>query len=285
MILKKPLLVHLHLYYEDMWNEMQNYLQNLEDYPYELYVTLTTRNAKIIEDIKRFKPDAHIFTVANKGYDVWPFLYILNQVNLNDYAYIIKLHTKNSQGIDTRIDKWRLNRKWWKDLLLSSLLGSPAIVKNNLLQLENNPKLGMIGSRYLITDNPINYSKVEHKVKEIMADLGINTPAKITFVSGTMFITRSELFSIFKDKYCENDFEGSVMSGEDGRLSHCLERVFGTYITTAGYQIQGFDKRPYFELTSLRLSIQRFLFQHKITKSNKLIIKICGIPVYSRRLK
>lgn len=232
--------------------------------------------------LKKFKPDAHIFTVANKGYDVWPFLFVLNQIDLNNYSYFIKLHSKNYKGINTRIGKWRLTRKWWNNLLFSSLLGSRKIVKNNLVQMENDPKLGMIGSRYLITDNPINYSSVEQPVKLIMANLGFGNISKIVYVSGTMFLVRAELLGIFKNKYCENNFEEYTKSSIDGQLAHYLERVFGTYVAAQGYSIKGFDRFFAFELSSVALSVLRFLFQYKITKSNKRIIKILGIPIYSQ---
>ena len=35
----KPILVHIHVYYSDMWAELERCLRNLVAYPCEIYVT------------------------------------------------------------------------------------------------------------------------------------------------------------------------------------------------------------------------------------------------------
>ena len=41
--------------------------------------------------------NAKIITVPNKGYDIYPFLIVLSKVKLDEYDYILKIHTKNSR--------------------------------------------------------------------------------------------------------------------------------------------------------------------------------------------
>ena len=45
--------VHLHLYYFEMWDEIKSYLENIGNYPYHLYITITNINTHIIEKIKK----------------------------------------------------------------------------------------------------------------------------------------------------------------------------------------------------------------------------------------
>ena len=52
--LNKPIAVHLHLYYTDMWQELSQQLRNIEGTPYELFVTLVEDNPELISKIKQF---------------------------------------------------------------------------------------------------------------------------------------------------------------------------------------------------------------------------------------
>lgn len=38
--------------------------------------------------------NADFYVVPNLGFDLGPFVYALDKVNLSDYSYVIKLHTK-----------------------------------------------------------------------------------------------------------------------------------------------------------------------------------------------
>ena len=90
----KPILVHLHLYYKDMLKTMLAYIDNISNYDYDLYVTMVEEDENTIKQIKEFNNRANIIKVSNRGFDVWPFICVLQKVNLDDYSYIIKLHTK-----------------------------------------------------------------------------------------------------------------------------------------------------------------------------------------------
>ena len=280
----KPLLVHLHLYYTDMWPEFAKYLSNLSDHNYDLYVTGVEISPKIQQDILSFKKDAKIIITSNRGHDVWPFLCVLNQVDLDKYCYIIKIHTKNTTPNTTiKMNKWSINRYWIRTLLIEALIGSKETIKQNLTNFEKDSKLGMIGSKYLLTSNPKNLIDVIDKIDTIANKIGIKDTSNKTYVSGTMFMARSSLFKIFQNKFKEQDFTLSEKTGSDGALSHILERVFCIAVSAAGYKIQGFDNRLDFEIASMILRIKRFFYQKKITEKGKKIIKICKIPVYIKQ--
>lgn len=89
------ILTHVHLYYIDMWPEIKEKLANIT-VSYDLFVTLNNRNERLQQDILNFKNDAVIQIVDNRGFDVGPFIKLLNSVDLDQYDYIIKLHTKRN---------------------------------------------------------------------------------------------------------------------------------------------------------------------------------------------
>ena len=90
----KPILVHLHLFYPEMWLELKTCINNIASYPFKLYVTMVNEHQDVINDIKMSFNYPHIEIVENRGYDIGPFINIINKTNLDDYSYIVKLHTK-----------------------------------------------------------------------------------------------------------------------------------------------------------------------------------------------
>ena len=90
----KPILVVVHIYYSNLWSELKKSIQSIQAYPFELYVTMTEKKLDSEEDIHQTFPKAKIEIVDNRGYDVGPFVHVLNKLNLDNYSYIVKLQTK-----------------------------------------------------------------------------------------------------------------------------------------------------------------------------------------------
>ena len=278
------LAVHLHIYYTDMWKDIKTYLENMKDYPYHLYVTLTKDNDEIIQEIKKFHKNTTIYIVENRGYDVGGFVYFLNKIDLEQYDLIIKLHTKNRNGCETLINHRYISRNDWYHLLFEGILGSNALFKKNIAKFEANNDLGMIGSKYLITSNIKNCREVKAGVQELMVKFGYSKPQTITFVAGTMFIVRNHLLKQIKDSFSIGDFEISNPNIKDGTLAHILERVFGCIVIAQGYRLNGYDKNSSIGCSSLLRTASNFVYRKKITKNNYLLIKIFKLPVYHRKL-
>lgn len=279
------LAIHLHLYYTDMWNEIQRYLENIGNYPYHLYVTMTQENPSLIKEIKNFHPKTTVFIVENRGYDVGPFIYFLNQIDLSKYDLVLKIHTKNNKkGLDTLLNHRYVSREFWFRLLMGGLFDTTKLFKKNIYQFEQNANLGMIGSKYLITSDIKNSREVRKDVQDTMFKLGFVKPETITFVAGTMFIIRSKLLQKIKDNYTLADFLPTDGTVKDGTLAHVLERVFGCIVIASGYKIKGFDKNKSFECCGTLSLVRHFVYRRKITRSNHLLIKVFKIPVYHRKL-
>lgn len=283
--LSKPVAVHLHLYYTDMWDELCTQLKNLGNTPHRLFVTLVKTDKQLEENIKHSFPDAEVWVVENMGYDIGPFIEFLNRINPDEYSYILKLHSKRpSNGTDTKLNHLPVNRYYWKVLLSQALIGSPQIWEKNLLALEQAPHLGMIASPHLIKRADSSDESLLPQVKENLQHLGLPEISKFSFVAGTMFLVRSELFKILRGKYTIQDFQTTDGQVKDGTFAHVFERLFGAVISAQGYDIKGFDRNYKFVCSAVGKIILRFFYQKKITKHNKMLLKICKIPVFEKNL-
>jgi len=276
------LLIHFHLYYLDQLDYFLEKLSNIEGCTYELYVTMVEKNAEAEQKILRLFPDARILLVPNKGYDVGPFIDVLNRVNLRDYDYVLKVHTKNTSlnNGDKINGKW-ISRKCWMPLLVESLIGSEKIFANNLLRFARHPETGMVASKYLITSSTDSYTNILPQVQNTIKKLSLNVPQKLTFVAGTMFMARAHLFCpIVKAGYTLNDFEPTGRTSQGNQLAHVFERVFGAMITGQQHSIYKNNKGTCkTKFTYIFNRIKHFIVYTKKIDKNTKIIKLFGITV------
>ena len=277
------LAVHLHMYYWEMWPEIKKYLRNLEDYPYDLFVTMNERNAAIEQDIKRVHENTVFFEVENRGYDVGPFVYFLHQIDLEKYDLILKIHTKNNKSGACGVINGRwMSRKYWFMLLIEALIGSKSIFNRNIKAFNQDVYLGMIGSKYLITSSCTK--TVRDGVIENMERLKMSNYLPIRFVAGTMFMVRSEIMQEIKNNYNIDDFLPSDEQKKNENLAHVLERLFGTLTKALGYKICGFDRNKEFEVIGVLGHWWHFVYQKKITKRNYMQIKVLKLPIYRKKI-
>ena len=141
---KSRIAVHLHLYYTNQLGKYLRKIKNLDDYNYDLFVTMNHRDDNVIAKIKKFRENAKIKIVENRGYDVGPFIEFINEIDLNKYDLIIKLHTKNASRHKNNLNGFIFTNRYWANAMLNRLLGSKKQIKNNLRSFKN-PNVGMAG--------------------------------------------------------------------------------------------------------------------------------------------
>ena len=282
--MKKTLLAHLHLYYIEQLDYFIDKLSNIQSIDHDLYITMTENNEDIKHKIISQFPNANILIVPNKGYDVGPFIQLLNKINIDNYEYVLKVHTKNT-SLDTgkKINKIWIHRNCWMHLLVEALIGSQKIFLENIKKFKDNEKIGMIASKYLVTSSTDSYINILDQVYDTIKYLGFSIPEKLTFVAGTMFMIRASLLKpIIKHGYTIDSFEPTEKTGQDNKLAHIFERIFGVLVTSQGREIFS-QKNSIFSVLFLNARrCYHFLYSKKTTKNNHTIIKICKIPVYRR---
>src|SRR5574344_2038981 len=239
------ILTHLHLYYQKQLPYMLSQLKNLENYDWDLIVTISEDNEKIKQEILKFKPNAKILLTENEGYDVYPFIKVLECVDLAKYDYIIKIHTKNKRtGV---IRQLAYTGNDWRNALISAVLGSKQKVKENIEIFENNPNIGMIGYDKLVVDIDEEAPRNFLKTNEVLKKLNINERTG-EFVAGTMFMVRASLMQKIKDLHFSlEDFKpNSINKTKDtGSLAHALETILGVIVSHSGFEFKKVSgKRP-----------------------------------------
>ena len=262
----------IHVYYIDVWQEMVNYLKDL-DIQYDLYITVTKELSDThIVDIYKTFPNVHLYSVENRGRDVLPFLQILNIIENTQYKYLCKLHTKKSVEID--------NGDAWRKLLYYDLLGSTHIVKNILKRFKMQDTLGIITGKNLIL-NGAHFDLGNQVQLQKLASLShISFTSDYEFPAGTMFWIRfnilTPLLPLIKNDLLNFEEESSQT---DHTLAHALERFFGLLCAHSNTKIEE-SHADYSKLTKETLEqlamlafTQRFKNDREIQYRDKLIQK------------
>lgn len=273
--------VHVHLYYFDMWPELKSALKNITA-PYDLFVTITEHNADIEKDILEFNPEARIITVENKGFDIQPFITVLNGVDLSKYSHIIKLHTKRDMPVGTIRNGFDVSGDKWRRYLLA-FLQSKRTFETCLKDFEIDKTLGMTVDYRLIVKNDRKNRDTTLKAQAMLADFGFEQ-RDLSYVMGTMFFARADLFSKIKNMNITAERFAKSEHGTTDALPFVLERLFGFMITAQGLYIKDVLKSPLKQTAGKIFSVlQNFLWRKKLTSSGKTIIKICKIPVFASK--
>lgn len=280
--------VHLHVFYMEMLDELLRYVSNFsttEDWEYDLYVTMCGKHPESEQKIYDFKDNAHIIKVANRGYDVAPFLQVIKNINLDDYDYIVKLHSKRDLTQPAYLPNCQFKGSEWRDKL-AAFIASPENLALSLKQFEQHADIGMLCAPELIITAAKDDVRAEEKAEKIMRGMGLEIKNR-NFVAGTMFMARAKLFKHWQNlPYNAADFEEFDPKHKGGSLAHALERVLGYMIGAQGYRIA-----PYYpcglgvKLKFIAYRIGNFLYYRRVNSKGKLHIKICKIPVYSKQLK
>ncbi len=234
------LLVHLHIYYHEQVDYFLDKLKNIKS-DYDLYVTFVEENKESEVKVSALKEDAHFIKVKNLGYDVYPFWQVLQQIELDDYSYILKLHTKSKREIAWKNKGIEFAGYEWRDTLVDALIDSSKKLFSILHTMETKSYIGMIGSKKLLR----SYEHVSQRenTKELCKRMCIDYNPDAAFVCGTMFLTRSSVLRPFSDTaFSDEDFADNAGSHQTGTLAHSLETIFGMLVLERGLYLCGIDE-------------------------------------------
>ena len=281
----KPILVHVHVFYAELWDELAKCVQNIKPFPFVLYVTMVkaddTLKAKILEAF----PSAHIEVVENRGFDVAPFLHVINNLDLDEFSYIVKLHTKRDIPFEKGSFKGLVGDIWRKKLLY--FVSSEDIFKKYIQEFDRNSKVGMQAQYELIVRRDFYDMYSSKQTKKFIVNHGLPM-VKYRFVAGTMFVVRAHLFKEIQRLGIKSaDFPEVIGRPKQPQLAHIFERLFGYFVYAQGFELKDGavsweiqrNHLNWFEFFYLLRPVVRAFFQKKITKSGELCIKICKIPL------
>ena len=231
----------VHVYYPEFWPELAACLRNLGD-GLDLFVTYGSESA--VAAARRDFPNATFVACETRGYDVWPFLKVLQTLDLAAYDAIVKLHTKRDvdDGIDYRFNHCRYNGSAWRDYLLA-FVRTPEAWARTVRRLRR-PQVGLVADRHVILrrcDVPLERTR---KSFDAAADFLQLTPAQAKrgeYVAGTMFAAKpAALRPLLFRAYRAEDFDAPCGHVTE-TFAHLLERALGLAVVKAGCRLAAFN--------------------------------------------
>lgn len=280
----KPILIHVHVYYPELWGEVCEYLRSLACMPYECVVTVPEGREDILSELKGDSRISRIVEVENRGYDIAPFVQVINGVDLGRYRYVIKLHTKRDMPGDVFLKPLPFNYgyDYWRRYLLSfcSEEHFPRVLK----AFERRPELGMVADYRLIQRRPER--RFLQAEESLLKRAGLEYK-RYEYVMGSMFICRAELLNPLQRMNLSAAEFPLADAAHSENLAHEMERFFGLSVISQGYRIEDVFTASWKQSGVMRAlrHLGQFLFFRKRGIDGRCVVKICKIPVYHRRAR
>ena len=232
--------IHAHVFYFELWKELRSCVKNFIDVygrdSVVVCVTFPVTKPDIGVALQEDKIVSQLIGVENYGYDVAPFFKVIDGLNLDDFDYIVKIHTKRDTPKCWVNFKSFQGVEWRKCLL--SFCSSQEAVRRSVNLLRHRRYIGMIAARPLIDPSGVGAGRHPEWGAHVVESLGLSINEK-TIVYGTMFMVRAKLLKPAWRKVLQADF-GVMVSGrehEEFGLAGKWEGAFGMLVSSQGFYV------------------------------------------------
>jgi lipopolysaccharide biosynthesis protein len=222
----------IHAFYLDVFEEILQYLEAIDKNTIKLFVTTPEKQVALVTS--QLAESGYDFTcvgVSNRGRDILSFMKILPELYNQNFAYLVKVHTKKSVH--------RADGAHWRNDLYTKLLGK-TILRENIQFLQNHPEIGILAPEDHLVSMGHYLAFNEQYIRNLAARLGMEmeTVMKLPFVAGSMFSARTHaLIPLLLLNLDKEEFEPE--QGQlDGTLAHAIERMFSVCASRLNYQIR-----------------------------------------------
>lgn len=238
-----------HVYFMDLLEDTCRYIASLPEET-DLYITSTEDKIPQIREYMQQHGISHQATfipVINRGRDVSALLVAACPVVLSGkYDVIGFAHDKKSSQ-NQENGHHGTESQGFAYKLMENTLGSEAYVKNILTLFAENPRLGQVAppppyhALYFAHTIPHDWGANYEITKELLEDrLDIHVPLSPTkptaSAMGSCYWFRVEaLKPLFEYGWKYEDFLPEGQMGEDGTISHAIERANGYICQSRGY--------------------------------------------------
>lgn len=238
-----------HVYFMDLLEDTCHYIASLPEET-DLYITSTEDKIPQIREYMQqhgISRQATFIPVINRGRDVSALLVAACPVVLSGkYDVIGFAHDKKSSQ-NQENGHHGTESQGFAYKLMENTLGSEAYVKNILTLFAENPRLGQVTppppyhALYFAHTIPHDWGANYEITKELLEDrLGIHVPLSPTkptaSAMGSCYWFRVEaLKPLFEYGWKYEDFLPEGQMGEDGTISHAIERANGYICQSRGY--------------------------------------------------
>lgn len=221
--------VVIHAWYVEELGEL---LEHLKQSALEHRLVITTaaeHRTRVEAMVQASGLRGEIFTFANHGRDILPFLHVANLLLEQGENVVLKLHTKRSTHMQQGAQ--------WRQEMLQQLLdegrGGEAVTR-----FAQDPKLGLLApAGHLLPVRDYPGANVD-ALQRLQARLGLRTDMLAAhFSAGSMFWVRLAALRPLLDAHLPpssfDDEQGQI----DGTLAHVIERAIGAVCVDAGYSV------------------------------------------------
>lgn len=248
--LGKPLGIFVHIFYEELSEEIAAYLANIE-LSKRIYITTKPKEkASFIFSVFERHGLAgvtEIEVVPDYGTDIAPFIFESGK-KFADHDICLKIHSKMASNEPLEFGEgWR--RHLYRELMADGVRVN-AIVNTMLA----HPELGVMIPHHYPDINPesisigVNYYQMRRILNKI--GIGLQPNQQIEFPAGSMFWFRGKaLIELGELGFDWTDFGQGVVE-RDGTLAHGMERCFLFFSAKAGMKwgfLPTFGTRPKFQ--------------------------------------
>lgn len=257
------ILTIVHFFYKEQWNEIKQCLFNIAKFDdIELFVTMPEDNNSFKKEIYESFSNAHIKIVDNIGYDIWPFLDIINSINLDNYDILVKLHTKRDLTPSAVLKNVNIGGSFWRDNLLEFCKTPQAWEKTRTFFLTDE-KTGLVSNDFCIFNERCDPSrKIYPHIKNILKDMNFSYSSSYYFIAGSIFAARPFLFKWIQGKYSEKDFFRADKDHSEN-IAHYIERVLGYAICSQGYSFRSVSNAKYKFIYYIKYA-KRFIYKKRL---------------------
>ena len=280
-------LVVFHIFYRDQIPWFLHKLSHISHCQWDMVVTGPEFYEEDKQQILAFKPGTNFIVTENAGYDVWPFIQVLQQTDLSRYDILVKLHTKGQTKGDTfHYGQYHFSTRNWRDGLVNALLENNNRWKRILDIFQKKKEVGMVCCRkYIILSGMMPEDK--ELLEDEMKHLGIEC-ADHHFCAGTMFAVRPQIFQpILMRGLAKEDFAAKQKSHSSGTLAHVYERIFGILVTASGHSIYPIGYKKTFFLTQLYYAFiepaMKWIFEINRDVHNRKYLRVLGFRFFLER--
>ncbi len=248
MLYNQRICVILHLYYQDLWEDIKPYLLNLDKVTsFDLYITITQENKNLTDDINSSfseNVNIHIEQIENlpQGADIYPFIHIINKIDLDKYDILYKIHSKrNIEDLYIKSNGIYLGKNLWRDYMLNEILGKQNI-KKCIQVFQNKPKIGAVGFMPLLIEvneeNPMIFHKPSEIYSLFSSKIKISLQNKYKFIGGTNFAIRANILKCIKNTYDKTTFSENA-GVKFSNVTYAFEDLMGYIVENQGYRFSG----------------------------------------------
>ncbi|KAF5051441.1 Rhamnan synthesis protein F [anaerobic digester metagenome] len=236
----KRIAVILHIYYEDQVEIIADYCKNFTEKT-DFYITTTNEEteAAIIEafDARKLQYECQIRPNVGVAMSTLWITYA-DITTSGKYEYICYFHDKKSP-----YSQFAVQGEQFATLCYENLFGSPAVVKNIINLLEENPRMGVVGAPmvyhseyYMVASRswPGNYPNTVDLAKTLDINADINPNKYPVAPYGDMMWFRADaLKKAIGHGFTYDDFD--IKYKPDFTILHAIERIYGLAAQDSGY--------------------------------------------------